>query len=57
MPQFDRRLLSNIGVCFGGRDHTTVIHAMRSIEKKKKNNKKLDKIITRIQQELNFGSV
>jgi chromosomal replication initiator protein len=49
--------LSNIGVCFGGRDHTTVIHAMRSIEKKKKNNKKLDKIITRIQQELNFGSV
>ena len=49
--------LSNIGVCFGGRDHTTVIHAMRSIEKKKKNNKKLDKIITRIQQELSFGSV
>ena len=49
--------LSNIGVCFGGRDHTTVIHAMRSIEKKKKKNKKLDKIITRIQQELNFGAV
>ena len=49
--------LSNIGVCFGGRDHTTVIHAMRKIEKKKKSNKKLDKIITRIQQELNFGAV
>ena len=49
--------LSNIGVCFGGRDHTTVIHAMRSIEEKKKKNKKLDKIITKIQQELNFGAV
>ena len=49
--------LSNIGVCFGGRDHTTVIHAMRKIEKKKKSNKKLDKVITRIQQELNFGAL
>jgi chromosomal replication initiator protein len=49
--------LSNIGVCFGGRDHTTVIHAMRSIEEKKKKNKKLDKIINKIQQELNFGAV
>ena len=49
--------LSNIGVCFGGRDHTTVIHAMRSIEEKKKKNKKLYKIITKIQQELSFGAV
>jgi chromosomal replication initiator protein len=49
--------LSNIGVYFGGRDHTTVIHAMRTIEKKKKMNERLDKTITKIQRELNFGAI
>ena len=48
--------LSNTGVYFGGRDHTTVIHAMQSIEKKKKMNERLDKTITKIQRELNFGT-
>mgnify|MGYP001194870749 FL=1 len=48
--------LSNIGVYFGGRDHTTVIHAMQSIEKKKKMNERLDKTITKLQRELNFGA-
>jgi len=48
--------LSNIGVYFGGRDHTTVIHAMQSIEKKKKMNERLEKTITKLQRELNFGA-
>ena len=48
--------LSNIGVYFGGRDHTTVIHAMQAIEKKKKMNERLEKTITKIERELNFGA-
>ncbi|MBH08761.1 MAG: chromosomal replication initiator protein DnaA [Candidatus Marinimicrobia bacterium] len=49
--------LSNIGVYFGGRDHTTVIHALQTVEKKKKKNKKLESAIGRIEQELGFGSL
>ena len=48
--------LSNTGVYFGGRDHTTVIHAMQAIEKKKKTNERLGKTITKIERELNFGA-
>ena len=49
--------LSNIGVCFGGRDHTTVIHSMDVIEKKKNKNEKLNRKVERIQRDLSFGSL
>tara|TARA_B100000575_G_C22769298_1_gene457038 strand:- start:65 stop:655 length:591 start_codon:yes stop_codon:yes gene_type:complete len=46
--------LSGIGLYFGGRDHSTVIHAVRSIENKQKNNKKLKSAIVEIKEELSF---
>jgi len=44
--------LSKIGVFFGGRDHTTVMHAVKTIERKKKKDKRLDNIILTIKKEL-----
>ena len=46
--------LPNIGNFFGGRDHTTVLHAFNTISAKRESDKKLDKtiqeLIDRIQQ-------
>ena len=48
--------LNNIGVYFGGRDHTTVIHAVKTISEKRKKSKRIKKIITSLKQELSlFG--
>ena len=44
--------LSNIGVFFGGRDHTTVMHAVKIIGRKKKKDERLDNIILSIKREL-----
>ena len=44
--------LNNIGVYFGGRDHTTVIHAIRRTEEKEDKHSK--QIIERLTQELSF---
>ena len=44
--------LNNIGIYFGGRDHTTVIHAIRRTEEKE--DKHLKEIIERLTQELSF---
>ena len=44
--------LNNIGIYFGGRDHTTVIHAIRRTEEKE--DKYSRQIIERLTQELSF---
>ncbi len=48
--------LSSIGVSFGGRDHTTVIHAIKTIEQKGPKNPSLDKTIKSIEEKLSFIS-
>ena len=44
--------LFNIGIHLGGRDHSTVIHACRTIEKKMKNDKEFNKRVEKMKKEL-----
>ena len=44
--------LSNIGVYFGGRDHTTVLHAIKKITDKCENNTGLNNTIKSLRREL-----
>ena len=46
--------LSNIGFYFGGRDHSTVIHAVKSIDKKQEKDSRLKNQINSIKQEFKF---
>ena len=46
--------LKNIGVYFGGRDHTTVMHAVKTITKKLKNDNTIGKTVEKLKQELSF---
>ena len=46
--------LSSVGVFFGGRDHTTVMHAIKIIEEKKAKKKNIGENIAQITQELTF---
>jgi chromosomal replication initiator protein len=48
--------LSSVGLYFGGRDHTTVMHAIKTIEKKKVIKKNIGENIAQITQELSFFS-
>ncbi len=47
--------LNNIGMFFGGRDHTTVMHALKTVNEKKANNVRMEKVITSIRKELGFS--
>ena len=47
--------LNNIGVYFGGRDHTTVMHAVKTIDEKRVKNKRVEKIVTSLKQEFSFS--
>ena len=46
--------LSSVGIYFGGRDHTTVMHAIKTIEEKKSKKKNIGEHIAQITQELSF---
>ena len=47
--------LNNIGVFFGGRDHSTVIHAVKTIDEKLTKKAYIKKQIETIKQELDFS--
>ena len=47
--------LNNIGVFFGGRDHSTVIHAVKTIDEKLTKKPYIKKQIDTIKQELDFS--
>lgn len=49
--------LKNIGVYFGGRDHTTVMHAVKTIDEKQQKNNRIEKMVTILKQELSFNLV
>ena len=46
--------LSNIGFYFGGRDHSTVIHAVKSIDRKQEKDSRLRNQVNSIKQEFKF---
>lgn len=49
--------LANIGVFFGGRDHSTVIHAIKTIKEKILKTEKIKKQVDIIKQELDFSLI
>jgi len=46
-----------IGMNFGGRDHTTVLHACRNIENKIKSDKRISYLVRSLQQDLTFSLI
>ncbi len=46
--------LVEIGLHFGGRDHTTVLHACRTIERRSKNEPRIKQLVSKLSQELTF---
>ena len=44
--------LSSIGIYFGGRDHTTILHACKNIEEKIKSEKRIRQLVESIKNEL-----
>jgi len=47
--------LNNIGMFFGGRDHTTVMHALKTITEKQSTNDRMKRMISSIRRELGFS--
>ncbi len=49
--------LNNIGLFFGGRDHTTVMHALKTIDNKQLKNKRMKEMINSIRKDLGFSFI
>ena len=45
--------LSSVGMYFGGRDHTTVMHAIKTVEQKKIEKTKVNQTINQITSDFN----
>jgi chromosomal replication initiator protein len=54
--ELTRSSLKTIGLHFGGRDHSTVIHACNSIEELKVNDSSLNNIIDELKNKIEFSS-
>ena len=48
--------LVSIGMYFGGRDHSTIIHACRVMEDKTKKDKRIGRIVGELKRELSFSA-
>ena len=48
--------LSSIGIFFGGRDHTTILHGCKNIEEKIKSEKRIKQIVESIKNELSTAT-
>jgi chromosomal replication initiator protein len=48
--------LKTIGLHFGGRDHSTVIHACQSVEDEMKRNEKFRNLVERLRRKIEFNS-
>ena len=46
--------LNNIGVYFGGRDHTTVMHAVKTIDQKREKIERIGKMVHTLKQEMSL---
>ena len=46
--------LNNIGIYFGGRDHTTVMHALKTIDNKRTSDIRFNRMVESLKQELDF---
>jgi len=44
--------LSSIGIYFGGRDHTTILHACKNIEEKMKSENRIKQLVESIKNEI-----
>ncbi|NHZ87155.1 MAG: hypothetical protein GWP19_14990 [Planctomycetia bacterium] len=49
--------LSSIGMYFGGRDHTTILHACKNIEEKIKSKKRIKQLVESIKNELSAATI
>lgn len=49
--------LSSIGIYFGGRDHTTILHACKNIEEKIKSEKRIKQLVESIKNELSAATI
>ena len=47
--------LVSIGMHFGGRDHSTILHACRVVEKKSKNDQRISTLVGELKNELSFA--
>ncbi len=48
--------LVSIGMYFGGRDHSTIIHACRVMEDKTKKDQRIGRIVGELKRELSFSA-
>jgi len=55
--KFTKHPLKTIGLHFGGRDHTTVIHAIQTIEKAIKNDKSVKEDLNHLERKIDIASV
>lgn len=49
--------LSSIGIYFGGRDHTTILHACKNIEDKIKSEKRIKQLVESMKNELSAATI